>query len=79
MPEVAEAQPLSMSWCLDCHRNPEPNIRPNGLVTSPGWDPLKDWKVSALTQLSDGQEAFARRIERQSALESPTNCSACHR
>ena len=27
MEEVFQHEPLSMSWCLDCHRNPEPNLR----------------------------------------------------
>ena len=28
MVEVRQVQPLSMAWCLECHRNPAPNIRP---------------------------------------------------
>jgi hypothetical protein len=28
MPLVRKDQPLLMSWCLDCHRNPEPHWRP---------------------------------------------------
>ena len=28
MVEVKQVQPLTMAWCLDCHRNPAPNIRP---------------------------------------------------
>jgi len=28
MDEVYQAMPLSMAWCLDCHRDPAPNIRP---------------------------------------------------
>jgi hypothetical protein len=24
MPEVRQVEPLSMSWCLDCHRDPAP-------------------------------------------------------
>ena len=25
---VAQVEPLSMGWCLRCHRNPEPHLRP---------------------------------------------------
>ena len=28
MEEVWQQEPLSMGWCLDCHRDPAPNIRP---------------------------------------------------
>src|SRR3954468_18509045 len=28
MDVVAQAQPLSMGWCLDCHRNPAGHLRP---------------------------------------------------
>jgi len=47
MEEVFHAQPLSMTFCLDCHRNPAPNLRPNDHVTELAWDPHqhmpKDW------------------------------------
>lgn len=28
MVEVHQVSPLSMGWCLDCHRDPAPNLRP---------------------------------------------------
>lgn len=34
MEVVRHDQPLSMSWCLDCHRNPAPNIRPVDQITN---------------------------------------------
>lgn len=36
-PVVHEVQPLSMSWCLDCHRNPTPNLVPKDKVTDLWW------------------------------------------
>jgi len=30
MLEVKQVEPLNMGWCLDCHRNPAPNLRPVG-------------------------------------------------
>ena len=67
MVEVRMAQPLSMAWCLDCHRNPAPNIRPVEYVTKLDWKPEGDpaelgWKLIQ-----------ARHIK------PPTNCSGCHR
>ena len=32
MPTVRQARPLSMGWCLDCHRHPEPAIAGEGPI-----------------------------------------------
>jgi len=52
MDEVAHAKPLSMGFCLECHRNPEDKIRPVDLVTQLDWQGqvdgkklVHDWKV----------------------------------
>ena len=37
MEVVYQDQPLTMGWCLDCHRNPEPHLRPVELVTTMDW------------------------------------------
>jgi hypothetical protein len=37
MPVVAQAEPLSMGWCLDCHRNPVENLVPRDRVTDLYW------------------------------------------
>lgn len=37
MVEVALEKPLSMGWCLDCHRNPTQVLRPNSEITNMGW------------------------------------------
>lgn len=34
---IRQVEPLSMSWCLECHRNPAPNIRPADHITSTEW------------------------------------------
>ena len=36
-------KPLSMGWCLDCHRNPGPNLRPPDQVTNMRWKPEAGW------------------------------------
>lgn len=38
MEVVRQDQPLSMSWCLDCHRNPTPHLRPKDQVTNMEWN-----------------------------------------
>ena len=39
MEVVRSDQPLSMGWCLDCHRDPTPNLRPKDQVTNMEWKP----------------------------------------
>ena len=43
MDEVHHAQPLSMTFCLDCHRNPGPNLRPLDKITDLAWNPQR-WR-----------------------------------
>jgi hypothetical protein len=38
MAVVHQAQSLSMGWCLRCHRDPRPNLRPRSEVTNMRWD-----------------------------------------
>jgi hypothetical protein len=32
--------PLAMSWCLDCHRDPAPTLRPESELTNMSWKPI---------------------------------------
>ena len=67
MVEVRQEKPLNMGWCLECHRNPAPNIRPADLVTKLDWVPDRD-------PAEIGKEIIAQR-----KINPPTNCSGCHR
>jgi hypothetical protein len=67
METVTQMEPLSMSWCLDCHRNPGPHRRPVSEVTNMKWAPPRD------AQLLAAQLASARPVS------PPTDCSGCHR
>lgn len=46
MEVVRQEEPLSMGWCLDCHRDPEPRLRPPDEVTNMTWDD-EDWVADA--------------------------------
>jgi len=46
MDVVRQDQPLSMSWCLDCHRNPGPNLRPRDQITNMEWRPEPSQQVT---------------------------------
>jgi hypothetical protein len=67
MAEVRQVKPLSMAWCLECHRDPAANIRPVTQVANLAWKAQGD--AAAL-----GRELMAR-----SRIHPPTNCSGCHR
>jgi hypothetical protein len=67
MIEVHQDKPLNMAFCLECHRNPAPNIRPVELVTKLDWVPDRD-------PVEIGRELVAAKH-----INPPTNCSGCHR
>jgi len=37
MPIMYEQNTLQMEWCLNCHRNPEKNLRPTGEIYNMAW------------------------------------------
>lgn len=73
MEVVQQVEPLSMKWCLDCHRNPEKNIRDPALVT----------KLDFVPTDADGKEIPAEEYGKQWAEKLQINpnvsCSTCHR
>ncbi|MEM6962838.1 MAG: cytochrome C, partial [Myxococcota bacterium] len=46
MEVVRVSEPLGMGWCLECHRNPEPNLRPLDQVTNMEWTPDEHYVAS---------------------------------
>ena len=64
MEEVELAKPLSMGWCLDCHRAPEAALRPPEMVT------VMDYVATAPDE--------GARLRAAGQIEPPTHCSACH-
>ncbi|CAN5550297.1 cytochrome c3 family protein [soil metagenome] len=76
MPRVRHDQPLSMSWCLDCHRNAAPALRPNAQVTNLKWDPARD---PTLTKLNMTAEQYQTYIKAHANIAPPVTCTGCHR
>lgn len=64
---VEMEQPLSMGWCLECHRDPRPHLRPLDQVTNMNWDP------------EDTAYDADRDPQRQRKVNPPLHCSGCHR
>jgi hypothetical protein len=69
MNKVEQVQPLTMGWCLGCHREPEKYIRPTDQVYNMEWQPPAD-------QVAQGQRLVQEYNIQVSKLQ---NCSICHR
>ena len=67
MPLTYQAAPLTMEWCLDCHRNPEMHVRPRDRV----FDMAYVHPVN--------QAAMGRRLVKEYGIQRLTNCTTCHR
>ncbi len=74
MDEVYHAKPFSMSFCLNCHRDPAAHIRPPDKVTDLGWKWSSDPDRNEELQIQNGTN-FVHNWKVQK-LE---DCSACHR
>ena len=67
MPLMYQGQPLTMKWCLDCHRDPVKNLRPREEVTNVNWQPPADLAA---------QQAIWAEMHK---VQSKVSCSTCHR
>ena len=74
MDEVYQAKPLTMSFCLECHRNPAAKLRPPEHITDLDWK----WDDNAF-KAADLQKANGAKFVHDWKVESLQNCSACHR
>ncbi len=71
MPAVYQEHTLQMEWCLSCHRDPGPEIRPQSEIYNMNFDPY---------QMTAAQEAEVKeKIGKLRSTELLTSCSTCHR
>ncbi|MGR3323710.1 MAG: cytochrome c3 family protein [Pseudooceanicola sp.] len=68
MPLIRQDAPLTMSWCLSCHTDPAPNLRPQAEIFTMGWE-------------GGGDEAAQAALMKQYDIhpETMTDCHVCHR
>lgn len=76
MVEVYQAEPLSMSWCLECHRNAENRVRDPDLVTQLGWSFENDPRARA--EFASAED-YHKHWFKQNNLMPSQDCSTCHR
>lgn len=67
MPLMRQAESLTMEWCLDCHRDPGPRLRPADEITTQGYRSAGD------STASDFIEHYDIHTDRL------TECVTCHR
>jgi hypothetical protein len=60
-----QASPLTMSWCLECHRNPEKYIRPRE-------------EVFNMSYVPKNQAVLGPELVQRYGVTSKTHCSTCH-
>jgi hypothetical protein len=70
MAAVTKVASLQMSWCLECHRNPAPNLRPRDQITSMTWQPPADPAAARL---------LAAELMKSYDVHARVSCSTCHR
>lgn len=68
MPLTQRVAPLSMEWCLDCHRQPQKFLRPRDKVFDLAWQPTDQKKLGV--ELLHQYHIDTGRM---------TDCSLCHR
>jgi hypothetical protein len=70
MPLTFRAVPLTMQFCLDCHRDPAPRLRPQNEITNMAWKPPAPDKAS-----------FGHALLRSYGIRTGelTHCYVCHR
>ena len=69
MDTVTHMQPLSMGFCLDCHRAPEARLR----------DPKDVFNLDSKTLAEQGRASDAAKFVHDWKVKPPQSCSGCHR
>jgi hypothetical protein len=67
MEVVEQKKPLSMGWCLECHRDPAMSLRPVDQITNMTWQPPSN------------QREIGAKLMRERNINPPVDCSGCHR
>ncbi len=70
MPLMYQRPSLLMEWCLDCHRNPGPNLRPQAEIFNAHWQAPADQAERGAALAKEYQLRDAHHL---------TSCSVCHR
>ncbi|MBV9946280.1 MAG: cytochrome C [Myxococcales bacterium] len=67
MGNVYAVAPLTMEWCLGCHRDPDPRLRPESEITNVEWAPERS------------RREIGAEIRKALHVAPPVDCTGCHR
>ncbi len=67
MGQVYPTAPLTMKWCLDCHTDPDPRLRPRREITNMEWTPERP------------RRDIGAQIHAELQINPPVSCTGCHR
>jgi menaquinone reductase, multiheme cytochrome c subunit len=68
MEVVSQQKTLSMGWCLECHRNPDPHLRP-----------VSEMTTMDLELTDKPTDAKREELKKLYHIQPSENCSTCHR
>jgi hypothetical protein len=68
MPLMTKARTFTMQFCISCHRNPGPELRPQDAIFDTEWHQTAD--AQRAQHLMDFYHIGGRNL---------TDCSVCHR
>ncbi len=60
-----QASPLTMEWCINCHRHPEKYVRPRE-------------EVFNMSYVAKDQDVLGPELVKKYSVRSMTHCSTCH-
>jgi hypothetical protein len=69
MEVVTHSKPLSMGFCLDCHRDPASKVRPLEQITNLNWKP----------EQAAEHAKWAAAFVKDNKISPPQSCTGCHR
>jgi formate-dependent nitrite reductase cytochrome c552 subunit len=69
MDTVTHSTPLSMGFCIECHRDPAARLR----------DPKDVYNLNSKTLAEQGRAADAAKFVHDWKVKPPQSCSGCHR
>ncbi len=89
MPLMWRENTLNMEWCLACHRDPTPNLRPREALFEMNWVE-KFFEKKRLEKDANGNHAddlqiqaqleeLQKRLQGEYHVQPQINCSTCHR
>jgi len=79
MAAVEQAAPLTMAWCLDCHRDPTPHLRPREFITDLAWIPRVADSAHGGGSHPGTTPLVGQALAQAYDVKARTNCTTCHR